>query len=176
VDKSGTGDLTGPGNRLEAPKAVKVANFRTGPITSVDGKTIYPNVFVRVPLGEGGKKPAEFNVGVLTPPHLKKAGVDRLNVDGERGLTFAERPQDAPILHFDGPLNFELEDSTQVFVRGQKPNGLPVLIGTRGLGKGTFTALVLPSIAPAGIAEIMFPNRQASGKPIVMQVPLKPPE
>jgi endonuclease YncB( thermonuclease family) len=174
VDRSGTGDLTGPGKRLEDPRSVKVARFRLGPITSEDGKTIYPNVVVSVPLSAEVKKPAE--VVVYTPPELRKAGVHKMGIESERGLAFADSPKNAPILHFDGPLTFELENPRQVFVRGEKPNGFSVMIGTRGLGQGTFAALSLNSNAPAGDAEITFPNRHPSGKPIVVQVPLKPPD
>jgi mannose-6-phosphate isomerase-like protein (cupin superfamily) len=174
VDRSGKGDLTGAGKRLENPKAVKAVRFGTGPIKSVDGTTTYPNVFVHVPLVAGGDRPTQ--VVVLPPPALQKAGVNKLVTESERRLTFANRPEDAPIVHFDGPLSFELEDPTQVFVRGPKPTPLAIMIGTRGLGQGTFAALSFPDNAPAGAAEITFPNRQAGGKPIVVQVPLKPPD
>jgi hypothetical protein len=174
VDRSGKGDLTGAGKRLENPKAVKAVHFRTGPITSVDGKTTYPNVFVHVPLVAGGGRPTE--VVVLTPPALRKAGVNKQVTESVRRISFADRPQDAPIVHFDGPLSFELEDPKQVFVRGTKPTPLAIMIGTRGLGQGTFAALALPENAPAGAAEITFPSRRADGKPIVIQVALKPPD
>jgi hypothetical protein len=173
VDRTGTGDLTGPGKRLEKPKAANAATFRTGPITSVDGKTTYPNVLVRIPLVAGGKPP---EVVVLTPPHLQKAGVHKQVTESERRLSFADSPEHAPIVHFDGPLSFELENPKQEFMLGEKPNGLTVMIGTRGLGHGTFAALALPDNAPAGVAEITFPNRQPGEKPIVVQVPLKPPD
>jgi hypothetical protein len=36
--------------------------------------------------------------------------------------------------------------------------------------------VVLESNAPAGIAQIALPNREAGGKPIVVEVPLKAPD
>jgi hypothetical protein len=173
VDRTGKGDLTGPGKRVKnrSSKGAKFAQYRIGPI-SADGKTRYPNVFVRVALAGGGNRPV--GVFVPSPVELEKVGTHRQN--NEQGeLLFADRARDAPILHFDGRMVFRLENPRQVFVRGAKPSPLPVVVGTPGLGEGTFARLAFNSRAPAGVAKIVFPNRHAGGKPIVVEVPLQPP-
>jgi hypothetical protein len=78
-------------------------------------------------------------------------------------------------VHFDGPLRLALADPKQVFVRGDKPSPLPVVVGTPGLGRETFASLLFGSNAPAAVAQIAFPNRKAGGKPIVVEVPLQAP-
>jgi hypothetical protein len=178
VDRTGKGDLTGPEKRVKnaSPKNAKVAHFYTGPIIAADGKTKYPNVLVRVRHEGRVNHPAKVFVQAILPAEFQAARADRQR-GGEQGeLLFAARPQDAPVLHFDGPLTFGLEDPKQVFVRGVKPTPLPVLVGTPGLGQGTFTALVFDAKAPAAVAEIAFPTRKAGDKPIVVQVPLQPPD
>jgi hypothetical protein len=91
-------------------------------------------------------------------------------------IRFADRPQDAPIVHMDGPLTLKPMDNKQVFVRGTSCQ-FPVMVGTPGLGKGTSTHFVLFRQGdPAGVAEIVFPHRDADSKPIVVKVELNPPD
>jgi hypothetical protein len=178
ADRTGKGDRTGPGKLVKnlSPKNPKISTFRTGPILAKDGKTRYPNLFVRVWHGARVVDPVKVFLQLSTPAELDKAGADRQRCSEEREVLFADRPRDAPIVHFDGPLTFRLEDPRQAFVRGTRPSPLPVLIGTPGLGRGTFAFLIFDSRAPAGVATIEFPSRHAGGKPIVVQVPLQPPK
>jgi hypothetical protein len=177
ADRTGKGDLTGPDKRLKnlSPKNPKVAHFRTGPILAADGKTRYPDVLVLFRHEGRINKPVRVVVQVFLPKAFNGTRAERQRISEESELQFADRPQDAPILHIDGPLSLRLEDPKQVFVRGAKPSSLPVLIGTPGLGKRTYASLVFESDAPAAVATIAFPSRKAAGKPIVIQVPLKPP-
>jgi hypothetical protein len=69
-----------------------------------------------------------------------------------------------------------LEDTKQVFVPGDKPSPLPVVVGTPGLGRETFAIVIFDSNAPSAVAQIAFPHRKACGKPIVVEVPLKAPD
>jgi hypothetical protein len=178
VDKTGKGDLTGPEKRVKNvnPRNARVALFRTGPIIAADGKTRCPNLLVRARHdGRFDRSPRAF-IQVDLPAAFQAAGAERQRVSEETKLLFADRPSEAPILHIDGPLSIRLEEPGQVFVRGEKPSALPVMIGTPGLGTDTFAALVFESKAPAALATIAFPNRKAGGKPIVALVPLKPPD
>jgi hypothetical protein len=178
VDRTGKGDLTGPEKRVKnaTPRNAKVAQFRTGPIIAADGKTRYPGMFIHARHeGRFDRSPGVF-IQVGLPVEFHKAKAERQRVSEEKKLLFADRPGEAPIVHIDGPLTFGLEDPKQVFVRGDKPSPLPVMVGTPGLGEETFTSLVFESNAPAALATIAFPSRKAGGKPIVVEVPLKPPE
>jgi hypothetical protein len=175
VDRTGKGDLTGPGKRLknDFPRNTKVARYHTGPIIAADGKTRFPEVVVLVL--EKGRANRRVRIDVSLPVGVRTNWADRQRIGEERDFQFADRPGDAPILHFAGPLKLALEDPKQVFLRGDKPSLLPVVVGTPGLGRGTFAAVVFESNAPAGVAQIAFPNRKAGGKPIVTEVALKAP-
>jgi hypothetical protein len=178
VDRTGKGDLTGPEKRVKnsSPRNAKIAHFRVGPIIAADGKTRYPGVFVLARHdGRFDRSPRVF-LQVDLPVAFHAAKAERQRVSEEKKLEFAERPSEAPIIHIDGPLSIRLENPRQVFVRGKKPSALPVMIGTPGLGQETFAVLVFESQAPAALATIAFPSRKAGGKPIVVEVPLKPPE
>ena len=175
ADRSGKGDLAGPGKRLKnaIPRNTKVARYRTGPIIAADGKTRYPDVKVFVFERGGGNK--EVIIDVDVPMGGGASGAYRQRVGEESELQLADRPGDAPILHFDGPLTMALAGPKQVFVPGDKPSPLRVEVGTPGLGRDTFAWVIFDSKAASAVAQIAFPHRKAGGKPIVVEVPLKAP-
>ena len=174
ADRSGKGDLAGPGKRLKNAglKDSKMVRYYTGPIIAADGKARYPDVIVFV--FETGRANKEVLIDVAVPMG-GGPGTYRQRVGQGSELQFADRPGDAPILHFDGPLNMALEGPKQVFVPGDKPLPLRVVVGTPGLGRGTFAWVIFDSKAPSAVAQIAFPHRKAGGKPIVVEVPLKAP-
>src|SRR5262249_30567864 len=94
----------------------------------------------------------------------------------EYDFRFGDRPQDAPIVHIDGPLTMRPMYTNQVFVRGKEPSRFPVMVGTPGLGKGTFTQVLFWQGDPDGEAVITFPHRDPAAKPIVVKVVLKSPD
>ena len=175
ADRSGKGELTGPGKRLKNAglKDSKMARYHTGPIIAADGKARYPDVIVFV--FETGRANKEVLIDVDVPMGGGASGTYRQRVGQGSELQFADRPGDAPILHFDGPLTMALEGPNQVFVPGDKPSPLRVVVGTPGLGRDTFAWVIFDSNAPSAVAQIAFPHRQAGGKPIVVEVPLKAP-
>jgi hypothetical protein len=82
---------------------------------------------------------------------------------------FGDRPQDAPVLHFSGPLTLGLFASQ--LLRGPTPNDVEAWVGTKtpAGAKGEPTYLVLDDWIPSSIspiARIEFPNRAPDGKPI----------
>jgi hypothetical protein len=88
-------------------------------------------------------------------------------------LQFAARPQDAPVVHFNGPLRMGLW-CPQELPRG-KAGDLVTVIGTPGAGKGTFavidpSGLILDDVHP--VAEIEFPPAGAGAGPIRSRVTL----
>jgi hypothetical protein len=91
----------------------------------------------------------------VTPggPVKQQAGVDTNGF-----LRFANRPQEAPVIHFDGPLAMGLL-AAQALVRGPKAEELSAWVGTPGRGAGTFASLVYEPI-PADLhplATVEFP-------------------
>jgi hypothetical protein len=172
VDQNGDGDLTGA-----AKVNSKNGRFKIGPFTSGDGKTRYPAMDVVIS--------DRRRINVLGSGSPSGNGSGRWEAPGHTGsLELADRPQDAPILHLDGPLTLYLLNATalkarhsnvpSVFVRGDKPSFFCVGAGTPGLGKGAFTVSVLEN-CPDAVAEVVFPNRDPSAQPIVVQVPVHAP-
>ncbi len=83
-------------------------------------------------------------------------------------LQLAAKPADAPVIHFDGPL--------QVTFYGERPslrlgrsNEFVLMVGTPGLGGGTFAMLAyedtIPKTAYPKIAAIL-PPAQKGGEPV----------
>jgi hypothetical protein len=153
ADRSGKGDLTGPGKSLKnaIPGNAKGARYHTGPIIAADGKTRYPEV--RVWVFETGRANKKVMIDVAVPLGVGASRAYLQRVGEESELQLADRPGDAPILHFDGPL----------FVRGDKPSALRIVVGTPGLGRGTFAVVIFDSNAPSAVAQIAFPHRKADG-------------
>src|SRR5262249_41957580 len=87
-------------------------------------------------------------------------------------VQFADRPQEAPLLHVDGPLTMGLSDpAKQALTRGNKSSEINAWIGTPGLAKRTSATVFLdhskgvPSNLHPVVA-IEFPNKDPKGKPI----------
>jgi hypothetical protein len=109
-------------------------------------------------------------------PYAKRitqsAGRDR---EGELG--FAARPQDAPVVHFGGPLQMTLPDQEQFLAHDKEGIDLQTAVGTPGLGKGTFAYLdyacaadgKIEEVIPTGaypVAEVTFPLKDSTGRPV----------
>ena len=98
-----------------------------------------------------------------------------LAVDGEGGrmvqdgkAAFARRPEDAPILWFDGPLTLAIPEDNSV------SDELEVRVVTPGLGEGSVTVLQEDSV-PEGahpVATIVFPSKSSGGRPVTTTVRL----
>ena len=175
VDRNGDGDLTGADKRVEVNP--KYNAFYTGPLSLADGKfqyrlTVWADDRGRVEIKLYRKGAFEQMAGLTAIS--SREWMNRDNIE-ESEFRFADRPQDAPIVHFDGPLTLKPIFTKQVFERGDKPVRFPVMVGTPGLGKGTFTQVLFLPGGPNGVAEIVFPNRNPDAKPIVVKVVLQSP-
>jgi hypothetical protein len=188
ADRKGDGDLTGANQRVASPTG---RSFNIGTITLADGKTRYYDMKVRV-WKEGQVQVSLERKGDFS--HRKDYGKDALwqcagasYVDREwakdpgvyveeHHFQFADRPQDAPIAHFDGPLTLKILDRKLAFVRGGTSSTFSVSVGTPGLGKGAFTQILFRDGDPNGVAEIVFPHRDPKAKPIVVKVILQAPQ
>src|SRR5262249_30540008 len=98
------------------------------------------------------------------PRHIKYVA----NGDGLGYLVFAGRPQDAPVIHFNGPWTLGLQDIKQPFTSGQRSE-LQIGVGTQGVGPGTSSFVLYPDTVPPDAhpaAEITFPPKAPGGKPI----------
>ena len=161
VDRNCNGDLTEEGERLviNNPK-------RNDKKNAVDSKSVV------ITDREGAKHELTFRltrtgVGLVTRDH----GSQYVGSTYRDDMMFADRPQDAPIVHLNGPLTLLLVDPPNRWAPGETVE-LVVLFGTPGLGKGTF-AYMIQGFPSRPTAELEFPAKQRGGKPLVVKVALK---
>jgi hypothetical protein len=129
------GDFVGVGSRVALMKGGGNYFYASiGDITEVDGKAKHTSLgvsrtidtwTVRITLAGTGRAACR----------LQGAGYDPA-----AKLRFADRPQDAPIVHFNGPKTLALSGAVPTLERGQHGTTVMLGMGTPGLGKGTFAA------------------------------------
>jgi hypothetical protein len=189
IDRNGNGDLTELEEVVKASSQkfrtfedleVKTVRFDAGRLSEPKGKTEHTEVMVELEVFRGKRK--EF--------FLPAARVS-MDVNGtlrqEAGFgkfSFALRPDQAPILHFNGPLTMfvALEPHRQIdSSRGELALALPevqdlvgdpvdfrVNIGTPGLGDDAWVKVTIkgPPADSRIVAEIEFPNLKDPKQPI----------
>jgi hypothetical protein len=165
VDRSCDGDLTGKDKAVPGVSNGNRISFSVGELTEPDSKTKHSHLRVRLS--------AQAVSLSLTVAGKRSHFVE---TSREGPLQFAGLPQEAPIIHLGGPLTFFLENPTVLDPR-KKDQTLDVLLGTPGLGKGTFAHLLyddkfIPNEACA-VAEIEFSNKTPDGKPIHTHIAFK---
>jgi hypothetical protein len=164
VDRNGSGDLTEAGERVKGqrspPGQGAEVRFEAGVLTAREG--VPPNARLEVLL-----------TGGLTFVYCHAEGRpwQRAVVDRTGNLQFADSPGAAPILHFNGPLTLAPRFD-QPLDRGANPSDLDVMVGTPGLGTGTFVRFSNEAVAKEHhpIADVVFTGR--NGKPIELNVDL----
>jgi len=196
VDRNGNGNLTEPGKRVACtmqkqqglidsfsrePSVTYVPHFNVGEIIERDGKTRHVDLTLDVDSYVQDYRPCSLTLNV-SGRGLQSAGGQLLR--------FADRPQDAPIIHFNGPLTVRLQLETAVLhvpisyeedspkrrrwydehpptyeerklIRDES-SSLYAQLGTPGLGRGTFVALSASAV-PENIhpvAEIEFATKR----------------
>jgi hypothetical protein len=172
IDRNGNGDLTEKGARVKgeirANASKRVADFLAGEVLDTDGKTKHTNLSVRQLTLANGKAGHTFVSATVAGKHTYSVAMDLL-----LGQQFAARPDDAPVLHFGGPLRMELAfPECEELVRGEE---IYAMVGTPGLGKGTFASLMHETV-PADVhpvAEFEFPNRKPGGPVVKLKVLIK---
>jgi hypothetical protein len=189
VDRTGNGDLTENDKKVtSAGSEGEVRQFQAGDIR--DGELKHTGLAVvqmrasAELVGDAAEfkrissqnpEPWIWTVGVTAerasgpadPSKLPKQIKYIANGDGLGYLLFADRPQDAPVIHFNGPWTLGLQDIRQRFTPGQQAN-LQIGVGTQGVGPGTFSFVLYPGLIPNDaypVAEITFPPKGPEQKP-----------
>jgi RNA polymerase sigma factor (sigma-70 family) len=189
VDRNGNGDLTEADKRIPATvrtgqlmvffltpnpvTTVSLPAFHIDTITEVGGKVQHTDLEV-VSHGFCGGCP-RYTISV------KVNGKDTQTTVGGT-LRFGTTPQEAPVIHFNGPLTLQLQrwtgltmvpgDGTpptdeQRDLTAGKREKFTALLGSKGLGNGTFAAFYA-NYPPDGInpvAEVEFPMRDPRESP-----------
>jgi hypothetical protein len=95
-------------------------------------------------------------------------------IDQQGQLAFANRPQDAPVVHFGGPLTLRVNPSDKLR-RGSDPEKTTLCLGTPGLGAGAFVTmsydLVPKDVHP--VVEVRFPPKAEGQPPVSRKYVLK---
>jgi hypothetical protein len=156
VDRHANGDLTTADDRVVADKE---GVFRIGKITGIGTSTSHDAELRRIKKGND----ALFLLWITVNGCKQSAGV-----------VFSDKPADAPILHFNGPLTLGLATE----FRRPKEIELQAFVGIRGLEHGKSAVLTcLPfEVVPAGIhpvAVVDLPSRTPDGELVRATVALK---
>ncbi len=172
VDKNGNGDLTDkreqcpaeePQDKIAREYGAQPADeyrvWNVGDIVEPDGKTRHTGLEVSHSAGI-----YMLRVQTQTYDHRHEY------VPGGFRLQFADRPQDAPIVHFAGPLAGYLR-TRHPLIRGQSQS-LWATLGTRGLGNGAFAIIFDGKLYAETelLGEIEFPAKVAGGEPIRVKI------
>jgi hypothetical protein len=164
VDRNGNGDLT------ERGEIVSGTYSDDGPVSRflVRGLRAWNGKFAELSVRLAGE--TDFNDRL----HLFLDGrpYQSVTFDAHGSFRFAERAEDAPIVHFGGPLQMALRIE-QSLRRGTR-DSIMTMIGTPGLGGGTFAALDYPRVPQRvhPVAEVEFPPAPGQSSPTRVTVPL----
>lgn len=165
---------------------IEVPHFHLGEVKSRDGKTTYAKLTVEVGWYIFGRKDRQVKVSVDVP------GYGPQSVGGEQ-FWFAESPDKAPVIWFDGALTLRLAPSGMLhlpvdytgkepappwyeqfpLVR-DKPMPIRVQLGTAGIGLGTFHTVSndLPPKDLHPVVKAVFRNADPKKRPVEVTVEL----
>jgi hypothetical protein len=164
VDRNGNGDLTEPGEKLTNTSG---SFFRIDRIVERDG-TVHTNL--QLWCEPNNQCAMEIGVG-QRQQYVGIGNMDR--------PTWGDKPATAPIIHFNGPMTFERYGPTHRIPRGagnsqSRKYALRVMLGTPGLGAGTFASydeVCSENLGPIQ-ADIEYASVVADGPPIKQRIDL----
>jgi hypothetical protein len=172
ADCNGDGDLTGKDKRISKLKW-PAEGFKVGTIAPRDGGDPF-SLKVEV---EHGREGEEDRYTIWCWPPGGKGFLQRT-----AGVVhFAERPREAPIVPFGGPLTLTILDwhhplQPRQLVRGDRDNGLSILVGTPVFGgKHEAFATVYEVFRDVGapVVEVEFPGKDSGARPIVARAEVR---
>jgi hypothetical protein len=195
VDRNGDGDLTGDGKRVKIKqrsdnsRTFEVGDLTLGGLThtglSVTQMKATPESVANEQewqrIKKSGPEPWTWWVRITAQRGADdKRDLPRkigyvVNGDGAGTLLFADRPQDAPIIHLNGPFTLALQDHKQRLIAGERTM-LQIGVGPQGVGPGTFAWVLYPKTIPEDAypeTEITFPARAPGQEAIKRKWTLK---
>jgi hypothetical protein len=183
VDRNGNGDLTEAGEKVAGKRVGRGGEesytFEVGELRDEGRRHLNATLTVTGAESAPGRDPRamvfSMQIDVEVPGHHGLGEGDRVvqmagpsDLDG--ALQFADRPEDAPVLHFGGPWTVALYGRPTFRVNREME--MYLALGTPGRGKGTFVYSGYEGLIPPGAyprAEITFPGRKP-GDPAVKVV------
>ncbi len=135
-------------------------SFSLGDVWEEGGKTCHKNLY-SAPKGYSRK------MSIRVDGKTQIAGWDR-----HGKLEFAASAKDAPVVHFNGPRTLDLFREQEPLRSGHQVD-LSVVVGTQGVGPGTFVPILCNAYPKNAwpTAVIEYPTKDG-GKPIVVKVRL----
>jgi hypothetical protein len=196
VDRNGNGDLTEAGAKVTANKRegadADEYNFQAGDVRN--GALLHKDLFVRVTSLSPYADQDEFAKALVTKdpkarayhlslymemPGRKGTGVGgrvhhrAFYVDVNGVLQFADRPRDAPVVHFGGPLQVTLFGRHRLTVG--RVTDVVLGVGTCGLGPGTTAWIDYEGVIPEKVyptLEITYPPKRPGEPPVTQRYEL----
>lgn len=193
VDRNGNGDLTDAGERLlpKKPRQGMQEDERSYELDSLTlGGRKHENLRVsitplkrwlvqeyasRPDMQAAFKKNPKAEVLLVTldveAPHIKANGTVRTmagTLDPDGPLVWADRSDEAPIVHLAGPLGVVFA-STRPTIRRGRSTEFMLVVGSPGKGPGTYSAVAYQDVLPEEVrpvAEITFAPGRAGGEPV----------
>jgi hypothetical protein len=172
VDRNGDGDLTARDKRVPKQYLTEGPVFQTGPIPARQGDVSF-SLKVDVQLRVG----AEDTYDIWCRPQEGKGFLQRTHGI----LLFADKPQEAPIVHFGGPLTLTILDwhrplQPRQLVRGDKPNELSILVGTPVFG-GKYETFATYYEGFRDVrspdVEVEFPGKEPGARPLLVKAAVR---
>jgi WD40 repeat protein len=193
VDRNGNGDLTEPGDRVAAKETKeRSSEFEAGDI-HIDGRTHKNLRVASIDLEAPAERNPEAKEDLEKSPRARRcvvwldvemAGRTGRGIGGrvEQGalkdfagfLEFAAEPRQAPVVHFDGPLQIMLFDSHRLTIG--RATAMYLALGTPGVGAGSSVYTAYEQLISDGLfprAEIVFPPRKAGEAAVTERYELK---
>jgi hypothetical protein len=184
VDRNANGDLTEAGERIKAPAFVpsthpllRERSIEAGDI-SVGGLTHTGLVVSQAEYERGVVYGMSVNLDPkcygLFPDTNDQRVKHHSGIDGQGQLAFGDSPQNAPVVHFGGPLTLSVRPDEK-FRRGTDHGEVSFWLGTAGLGPGTFATTyhdLLPKDRRPQV-EIRFPSKEPGQLPVTWKYVLR---
>jgi hypothetical protein len=191
IDRNGNGDLTDPGERLLPETNLHRPDFRpevevlrtfdlsrlapgrgTGPLFSCLPQVRWFHLFQLVPREDYPDRD-EVQFWKEQPVRVAVSCDGRYMQDVR--LDFARRPQDAPVMHFNGPGRLVLAQkfNPRLTLRRGETTEMEVHLVTPGLNATVVTAHDNKADAPGPVAEIEWPPGRPGEAPIRSRIVLK---
>src|SRR5262249_50492904 len=170
ADHNGDGDLTGKDKRFLKEKGLRA--YEVGIPARPGGGPVSLKVE-----DKPGRDGEETSYRIWCRPPEGKGFLQR--TDGM--LLFADRPQEAPVVHFGGPLTLTILDwykplQPRQLVRGGKDNQLSILVGTPVAG-GRHEAFASVDRVFRGdslpVVEVEFPGKDAGAKAFITRAKVR---
>jgi hypothetical protein len=196
VDRNGNGDLTELGKQVTAEMqkgeedgyTFKVGDIREGALVHKDLSVFVSKIdhlakqddMAKEFLTKNPKARGYYVMLEMEMPGWHGTGVGgrvrqrAFYLDANGVLQFADKRQDAPVIHFGGPWQISLFSAHKLNIG--RETDMVLGVGSPGVGPGTTTWIDYEGVIPQGVyptVEIAYPPKQAGEAPITERYELK---